>query len=92
MASSRQAEGMASSADLECWRALGGKVTEVKKRKRFISPTGDDMQARVQMLGCYASLHLASLRHLAPAGEEYSSWQAASDYLKANGTKRRGGD
>ena len=31
---------MASSADLDCWRALGGKVTEVKKRKRFISPTG----------------------------------------------------
>ncbi|CAL5224063.1 g6688 [Coccomyxa viridis] len=52
---------MASSADLECWRALGGKVTEVKKRKRFISPTG----------------------------EEYSSWQAASDYLKANGSGRQ---
>ena len=87
MASSRQAGGMASSADLECWRALGGKVTEVKKRKRFISPTGETLRARMPILSCYASLQLPQLRHPAPAGEEYSSWQAASDYLKANGKK-----
>ena len=39
------------------------------------------------MLSCYANLHHPQLRRLASAGEEYSSWQAASDYLKANGKK-----
>lgn len=31
---------MATSADLESWKALGGTVKEDKKRKRYIAPSG----------------------------------------------------
>ena len=60
VASPRQVEDMASSADLECWKALGGKVTEVKKRKRFISPTGNVAPMHLPMLGGNASLAISS--------------------------------
>ena len=34
---------MTSSADLEKWKSLGGTVQEVKKRKRYIAPTGPSL-------------------------------------------------
>lgn len=61
-------------------------MTEVKKRKRFISPTGSILHAHLRLLCFTASLAPPECHHLAPAGEEYSNWQAASDYLKTKGT------
>lgn len=80
---------MASSADLDSWRALGGKVTEVKKRKRFVSPTGDAARNLWPSCSCDAVPAWPEHHILHRAGEEYTSWQAASEYLKTKGNHRQ---
>ena len=60
-------------------------MTEVKKRKRFISPTGIALRQVPDHRSRDARFTSAQCHGPFPAGEEYTSWQAARSYLKANG-------
>ena len=73
---------MASSADLEAWRALGGTVKEQKSRKRYIAPSGAPHGNSHSRPSCLRSF-LRDQGALPTVGESYQSWAAASKYLEA---------
>ena len=79
---------MTSSADLEKWKSLGGTVQEVKKRKRYIAPTG--CPGIAWFAACsLPSVDITSHRlTLCAPGEEYGSWEAANIYLERYGASR----
>ncbi|BDA51554.1 DNA (cytosine-5)-methyltransferase 1B [Coccomyxa sp. Obi] len=70
---------MASSADLESWKALGGTIKEDKKRKRFIAPSGEEYTS-------WADAHA----YLQTSGKDQSDVQSGKENAQGSGDQKLG--
>lgn len=77
---------MASSAELDGWKALGGKFVQQK----FLAPTGETGRDLINEDGCrmHSELRFSTMRC---AGESYSTWTGAVQYMQQHGLKGQSG-
>ena len=69
---------MASSAEVDSWKALGGRI----EQKKFIAPTGEGCDQKTAGLALFGYRSISNC-----AGEKYSSWDDAAKYLTQHVTK-----